>query len=130
MVGLNDIRSMLATQFTGDKVISGAIDRDSAQCIGVFLRPSSRATIAIGGVSNSTYRELSIAILVHWTESSTTCENKAETIFQFLQGKSNFLIGTKKVISIIVEGDGPISIDRDEKNICEMVIHANIVYER
>lgn len=130
MVGLGDIRSMLAAQFTTDTIIAGAIDRNSDQCIGVFTRQGTDSTIAIGGVANSTYRTLKIAILIHWSESATSCETKAEAIFNFLQGKSQFLIGSKKVYSVVVEGDGPISIDRDERNICEMVIHANFVCER
>lgn len=130
MVGLTDVAALLQAQFPLIKIFAGAVDRDLDQCLGVFTRQPSKTTVAIGGIENSSYRELNIAILVHWTEDTALCEAMAESVCSFLHCKKNFLIGSKKVNFVVVDGEGPIDISRDNRNIAEMVIHATINYER
>lgn len=127
---VNDFMTYMKTNFATVSFSNGFIDRDKEKVIGIYLGSSAPSVLALGGVQNTSYSILPITILVHWTESSSECEGQAKAIYDFLLGKSNLNIGTIRVASIQMLEPSPVSIQRDEKNYCEMTIRCNIIYDR
>lgn len=109
---------------------NGTIDKSSKTCIGVYTRLRTKPFVAIGGVQATSYGVLSVTILVHWTENSNTCEEIADSIYESLFCKSDILFEGSNIRSIELLDNGSIDVGRDDKNICERVIRANIFYER
>jgi len=130
MLKLSDINTLLKSQFASALIYNGTINRDKSQCIGLYTRDNGSNISAVGDKSLSSYSILGVSILVHWTENADSCEVFADDIFEFLRNKKDFTVNGKKVLFVNMEGNGPIDISRDEKNICEMVVHANFYYER
>jgi hypothetical protein len=126
---LSEFKSYLSTTFATTTFYNGAIDKNSTQCVGIYYAKSApQPNIAIGGIDNSSYEELSAILLVHWTENSNTCETKARELYDHFLGKSNFSIGDRRIVATKVSG--PVDVARDENNICEMTIQITIQYER
>ena len=130
MLTLKDVADYIRTFDSTAKIYQGFIDRNEEKCISVFKRANEESSVAVGGKANMTYAKLCTAILVHWTDNTETCENKANSLFEFLLCKTDVIVNSKLILSIKTYGDSPIDIQRDEKNICEMVIHADFYYER
>ncbi|MCX7924131.1 MAG: hypothetical protein N3B21_19305 [Clostridia bacterium] len=126
---IKDVVSYLKQEFPSIKFYNGTIDKNQ-QCVGVYARGSAAPNIAIGGVQYSSYCTLPITLLVHWGENADICEETANTIHKGLLGKAKLVMGTANVISVSMLDPGPINVQRDSNNICEMVIRANIFYER
>lgn len=129
MLRLTDVKDYLLTQFPTAMIYNGFLDYTKPQCLGLFHRQSN-PVMAVGGVQNSSYNILSVSIIVHWGEDSDACEVMADDIYSFLEGKVNVTINGKNIRFISMNNGGPIDISRDERNICEMVIHADFYYER
>lgn len=127
---LADVKKYLSSLYPESKVYSGAIDTSNDTCLGIFKRNIGTPVIAIGGLNNSSYNILPVSILVHWTESTDDCEIKAEEIYNHFLDKTSFSMNNKNVYFSICESTGPIDLSRDERNICEMVVHVNFYYER
>jgi hypothetical protein len=127
---IRELKDYLQTQFTDVKFYSGTIDRGLDKCIGIYPRGSIDNDIAIGGIENSSYGKLPISVLVHWSESSDQCENKANAIYDFLQSMVNTDISGRRISYIEMLNSGPIDLQRTDQNICKMVIRATVYYDR
>jgi hypothetical protein len=127
---VNDLITYLQTQFTTTKFYNGTINKTDKQCIGVFLGQKEGAILPLGGVGNSTFNILPIKIMVHWTANADTCEQMAQSVYDKLLSAQNVTVGSEKIFRFEMLDCGPISINRDEGNICEMIIRTNIYYER
>ena len=130
MLRLSDIRTYLLTGFPTAKIYQGFIDKTENQCIGIFTRPNASKIVAVGGSDNGTYSRLSTSILIHWGQDTDVCETFADQVFEFLHYKKGIAVGSKYILFVDLEGAGPIDIQRDENNICEMVINADFYYTR
>jgi kynureninase len=130
MMKTSEFAGYLRTLFTGVSIYNGSIDKTKPQCIGVYARGNGGPTMALGGIANSSYTVKQISLLVHWTEDADACETQAIAVYDALVGKSDFLIGTRRIVSLQMLDDGPIDVDRDANNIAEMVIRLNIISER
>lgn len=130
MIRVSEFVGFLEQQFPGTKFYNGSINKADSKCAGVYLRGSGKPRIALGGIENTSYSVLPISILVHWTEDSDECEAKANEVYAALFGANDQAIGGKRVIMFQMLDPCPISVQRDEKNIVEMVIRLNILYER
>lgn len=108
----------------------GTIDKNSSKCIGIYTKEGQPSHIALGGLECTSFNSKRLSILIHWTENANLCESTATSIYNFLFGVSDILIGNRRVASIQMLDSGPISIQRDENNICEMVVRINIIYDR
>lgn len=129
MLKLSDINTLLKQFLPEVSIYNGLIDYTKTQCIGLFTRPSA-PVVAIGGIENSSYNSFNVSILVHWGEDTDVCESIADSIYNFLYCKTNVTVNAKNIRFVNMEHGGPIDISRDERNICEMVIHANFYYAR
>lgn len=110
---------------------NGCLDKNKDKSIGVFLASENRSlrNIAIGGIDCTTIRMLPVNIVVHWTSNRLDCDTKATEIFDFiLCQEPNFDVGDVKIAMIDLLDGCPVQTGRDEKNICEAVIRANVYY--
>lgn len=131
MLTASDFKDYLKQQFPS--IINwyvGTIDKNQAQCIGIYTRGNILPNIALGGLANTSYNTLPISILVHWTDNAALCEQQANEIYSHLFGLSSFEINGRRIITTKLLDSGPKDISRDENNICEMVIRLTIFYER
>lgn len=87
--------------------------------------------MAVGGPENKSYDELPISLVVHWTEDAGQCEIMANSIYHSLDTTIKERTPAGVVIGFVQLLDQmPNWVGRDEKNIAENVIRANIIYER
>lgn len=110
---------------------NGNIDKNAEKSIGVFKGSDTRATgnLAIGGVECTVIRTLPINIHIRWTSNQREHDNKAVELYNaLLMEKPNFFVGDVKIASIMLLDSCPNIIGRDEKNVCESVIRANVYY--
>lgn len=112
---------------------NGNIDKNSKQSIGIFLGPGTRAdrNLAIGGIDCTTVRMLPINIQIRWTDNQRECDDISTFIYNsLLLSGENFDLpnGQGKIAYIHLLDGSPISLGRDDKNICESMIRANFYY--
>lgn len=112
---------------------NGFIDKSAKQSVGVFLGPDTRSerVLSIGGIDCTTTRMIPINILVRWTENQKVCDEQAIEIYNaLLLEKQNFNIVNDevKIACINLLDSTPVSLGRDDKNICEAMIRANFYY--
>jgi hypothetical protein len=130
MLMSSDVKDYLKTKYPSASIYAGAINKNEAQCIGVYPRGRTTPNVSIGGVENSSYWVLPVSILVHWSEDTALCEQMASTIYSDLLTAEGVTAGSIRVISFQMLDGGPVDLSRDADNICEMVIRANVIYER
>lgn len=117
-----DIASMLK---------NGTIDKRAPKSIGIMLGSDTRSNgnLNIGGLDCTVVRTLPINIHIHWTDNQQECDNKAIEIYNtLLLEASNFMVNDAKIACIQMLDPCPMSLGRDDKNICEAVIRANFHY--
>lgn len=112
---------------------NGNLDKSSPKSIGVFLGSDTRSQggIAIGGIDCTVVKMLPINIQMRWTDNQKSCDDKAIEIYNALLLETNnfqFKEGGVKIAYIHLLGSNPVSLGRDDKNICEAVIRANVYY--
>ena len=110
---------------------NGNIDKSAERSVGVFLGSDTRSTgnLAIGGIECTTTRMLPVNIQLRWTSNQREHDVKAVEIYNsLLLEKSNFFVGDVKIAHIMLLDSCPASLGRDDKNICESVIRANVFY--
>lgn len=127
---LSDFKTYLKVQFPSIKFYIGTIDKSTTQCIGIYSKGNKAPHMAIGGVSNTSYSELPISILIHWSDDTDVCEDIANSIYESLFGSPPVDMNGIKVKSIELLDSHPVDVGRDPNNIVEMIIRLNIIYER
>lgn len=126
---LSDVRKYLKTfdDYKNISVISGAVDSNNEKSIGIFLR-QHEPVVAVG--TDSSYNILPVTFLVHWTESTDSCELAAKDLLDLFYKKYAFKMNNKDVYFANVLDSTPIDISRDDQNFCEMVVRVDFYYER
>lgn len=130
MMKVSEFKGYLEQQFPSITFYNGSIDKNKKQCVGIYAKGSSSPVMPLGGPTNGSYGQLPISILVHWSESSDQCEETANTIFNHLYGLSNAMAGDRRIVSVRLLDPCPVDLQRDNQNICEMVIRAIILYDK
>ena len=126
----SQFKDWLKSQFPDVKFYNGAVTQNDKQCVSIYSRGTASPYIAVGGAANTSFAYLPITVLVHWSENADECEQMATQIYQKLFGVSKVMMGTTKVNMIKLLDPCPVNIDRDDKNIAEMVIRLQLIYER
>lgn len=126
---LADVREYLKTKIDCPKWYIGKIDSTQEQCIGIYNTQGPVPTIALGGLSNTSYSTKAISILVHWGNDANIAELKAQEVYNIFFGQSA-LIDNTRVIKFDMRTDEPISLGTDDNGIYEYVINLVIYYER
>ena len=111
-------------------VKNGFVDKNQLKSIGIY-RSTSRGNqnIALGGLDNTVSGELALSILIHWTEDYNACDTTAGDIYINLLGCSNLHLGKRRVSAIQMADGHPVDLGRTDKNVCEMVVRLNIIYD-
>lgn len=126
MLTINDFVQALKAKYPDCSFYNGCIDKHS-KCVGVYARGSAPPIKAIG--TKSSYGVLPVTMLIHWGENSQECESTANKLYEGLEdGIAE--INSTRVIQIQMLEACPTNIGRDDRNICEMTIRLNIMYER
>ena len=110
---------------------NGTIDKRAQKSIGIFLGSDTRSTgnLAIGGIDCTAVRMLPINIQIRWTDNQKLCDEEAIKIYNaLLLEKNNITRNNIKIAYIELLDGSPVSLGRDDKNICEETIRANFYY--
>lgn len=126
---LKDIREWLKPQIVDlQACYSGSIDDSKEKVLGIYNKPSSTDSIAIGGLNNTSSATKRISVLVHWNKNYDTSEIKAKSIYDLFNGKKA-VIGSHECFFKMLN-DEPISIGKNDLGIFEFVIDLDITYKR
>ena len=122
------IRNFLSSKFPNDTIINGATTESPS--ISVFPGPESRGgkTPFLGGVECNDYLKLPINILVRWSADTNVAYQKAYEIYKTLLGLNNFSFESAEIAYVSLLDDQPVWLCRDEKNVVEYTIRADIYY--
>lgn len=110
---------------------NGFMDKRNAMSIGIFLGSDTRSgnNLAIGGLECTSVRMLPINIQIRWSENKKLHDEKAIEIYDALLTETqNFEVGSVKIAYIQMLDPCPVTLGRDDKNICESIIRANFYY--
>lgn len=110
---------------------NGIVDRKDNQSVGILQGSDTRSGggLALGGIDCTVVRMLPINIRIRWTDNQKACDDKAIELYNalLLEG-NNFMVGEVKIAYIELLDGSPVSLGRDDKNMCEAVIRANFYY--
>jgi len=129
MLTATAVKDHLKEKFPTTQFYAGAINKNDKQCVGVYPRGRKPFFIAAGGIGNTSHWYLPITLLVHWTEDTSLCEQKAIDLYEYLITAESVVMGSIRIIHFDLLDSCPVDLNRDEKNISEMVIRLNIIYE-
>lgn len=128
MLTIKEFISFLKPKFPSVVFFNSTIDQSSNQCIGIYSRTIPKVQ-AVG--EPGSYDILPISIVVHWTEDASLCEDMANILYTQLGEVIKEPTPSGTIISFIqLQDAAPANVGRDERNVVEKVIRANIIYER
>lgn len=110
---------------------NGVVDKKEQFSIGILQGSDTRSTgnLAIGGIDCTAVRMLPVNIRIRWSDNQKTCDDKAIELYNaLLLEKNNFKTGEIKIAFIQLLDGCPVSLGRDDKNVCEALIRANFYY--
>lgn len=112
----------------GVSFFNSCIDKNLAQCVGVYARKNGPAQPqAVGG--RSSYGIKAITLLVHWTTNADTCEIKANEILElFRTAGTSETIGT--TTGYFLAPNDPIDVGTDDAGIFEKTFDVNLYYRK
>ena len=125
---LKDVREWLKSQVTEASFYIGKIDASKEKVIGIYSRPSSADSIAIGGLNNTSSATKIISIMVHWNKNCDSTEQKAKGIYDLFNGQ-RAVINSYECF-FIMKNNEPVGIGTDENGVFEFVIDVEIKYKR
>lgn len=126
---ISQFKSFLEQHFPAVKFYNGFINKADSQCVGLYPRGSAPVHMAVGGRQNTSFSITPVSVLVHWGESSEACEVKARQLYDFLVGRSDFMVGSVRVAVVQMKEPNPVLVGRDAGGIVEMVFNMNVVYD-
>jgi hypothetical protein len=127
---MQDIANYIQTIVPDASIYIGTLDANQEKCIGLYVTNRIPSILGIGGANNISYRILSIDLLVHWTENSIETMNKANEIYEKLEGVSNITLGNTEVVLIEPIDSSPVDLYKDVHNISEALIRLTIYYKK
>ena len=130
MLTLKDVATYIVTLSVvpEDHIYCGKLDSKKPKSIGVYnLR---RNGVPIKAIGPSSYRIKSVSLLVHWSKNSEETELAADLLYQKLESVRNVTINNKKIYYISLRVSEPVDVGTDDAGVYEMVIEADIYYER
>lgn len=126
MLTVGQFKDALSSNNPTIKFFNGCISKNE-KCVGVYARGNSTPPTSVG--CKPSYGVLPITMLVHWGENSDECETVANSLYEQIEDGIP-TIGNTRVIQIQLVDSTPVNIGRDDKNMCEMTIRLNVIYER
>lgn len=132
MLSLKKIKDWLKTLGIGaEHFYTGKLDNKNDKSIGVYnAKKTLTPYIALGGITNSSYRKKAVTFLIHWDKNQDRTEQASFEFYKKLEAKTNIIIDDIKIKYIELLENEPISVDTDEKGVYEMVINAVFYYDK
>lgn len=132
MLSLKKIKDWLKTLGIGaEHFYIGKLDNKNDKSIGVYnAKKTLTPYIALGGITNSSYRKKAVTFLIHWDKNQDRTEQASFEFYKKLEAKTNIIIDDIKIKYIELLENEPISVDTDEKGVYEMVINAVFYYDK
>lgn len=129
MLTIKEFIGFLRTKNPTATYFNSTLDKSSNKCIGVYGKEAAKIP-SVGGAGSS-YNVLATSIVIHWTEDAHECETLANEMYQKLDSviRETTPNGTV-IVHIDLPDTKPVWVGRDDRNIAEYVIRANIIYER
>lgn len=124
IITLLEIADWLAEKLSFEDVTAGNTDASKECTIGVYQREPFTPRKCIGGTES--YQTVKLRLLVHWTDSPTKAEIKANEIAEMFE--SLYEAETAEHIMKFAEVKAIRSIGKDEKGICEYIVDTDIIY--
>lgn len=130
---LIDVATHLATLGIVDRehIYCGKMQDKKDKCIGVYnLKRSQPKRETIGGDENSSYRVKQVSFLVHWDKSTERTELVADSLYEAVRDIRDVTVNGKRILFTRMITDNPVGVGTDDSGIYEMVVEAEIYYER
>jgi hypothetical protein len=123
---LSDVRNWLRALFPeAAHLYTGRIDGRQERCIGVYDGNPLPASACLGPV---TCAELSVSVLLHWTDNASETEEAAALLYQRISEADRPEIGGREVPLIRLLHDAPVDCTRPDSPAYERVIDMIIIY--
>lgn len=122
------LRNYLAQMLNDERVFNGT--SAPSPSISVFPGPESRNTRTqyVGGPECNDFKKLPVNILVRWSDDTDVSYAKAKQVYDLLIDKGNFTFESADIAYIQMLDDEPIWLGRDDSNIVEYTIRADIYF--
>ncbi|MFV0382324.1 MAG: minor capsid protein [Breznakia sp.] len=132
MLTLDTIREWLETlDVKFDNYYIGKLDNKKDKSLGVYQLDSQNTPhLALGGKANTKYKTKAISLLIHWNKNHHDTEIKAVDLYEALEYRTNFTIGSINIYYIEILVNEPIDVHADDKGVYERVIQLILHYER
>lgn len=132
MLTLKKIKDWLKTlDLECEHFYIGKLDNKKEKAIGTYASKKTLAPyIAIGGLSNTSYRKKAITFLIHWDKNQDNTEKASTLIYSKLEAKTDIMIDDVKIKYIELLDNEPIDVGTDDNGVYEMVINAVFYYEK
>ena len=130
---LLDVATHLSTLGIVDRnhIYCGKMEDKKEKCIGVYnLKRARPKRETVGGDENSSYRVKQTSFLIHWNKSTEATELAAEGLYQAVNGIRNVTVNGQRILFTKMLTDNPVDVGTDDNGIYEMVVEAEIYYER
>jgi len=120
-----EVRDYLKTVVDCPFWYAGKRDGSKNKSITVYPTPGPAAHCAIG--RESTYGTKAVSILVHWGDTITEAEDKAQEVYDSL-ARGRAIIGNRPVVMFDMRSAEPAVVGTDEKGIYQFVINTIIYF--
>lgn len=125
-MNLSDIREYLKKIFPeAEHFYIGRIDASQEKCIGIY---NGQTRPAIRCIGLQTYQEMSVSILIHWTENARETQSSALALYQRLYHADCPEINGYHIPVIHLQSNAPVDCTPPESLIYEYVIDLNLIY--
>lgn len=105
------------------------LDNKEEKSLGFYNKNNKAFETPIGGVENTTYRELSCSLLIHWNKNHSETEKVSKAIYERIINfyKQDIEMNNHKINFIELLSDC-VDVGTDDKMVCEYVIEFKIYY--
>lgn len=126
---LSEIRDFLKEKIECPNWFIGKRDQAQEYSITVYPTQGPAPIIPIGGLKNSAYGTKAASVLVHWGDTYSPAEEKAQEVYNCLFGQDG-VIGGKEVIKFDMRTSEPVGMGTDDKGYYEFVINFVVYYRK
>ena len=126
---LSEVKDFLKRKIQCPNWYVGKRDQAKDYSITVYPTQGPAPFIPIGGLENSTYGTKAVSILIHWGNTYSPAEAKAQEVYNILFGQDG-IIGGKRVIKFDMRASSPVGMGTDDKGYYEFVINFVVYYKK
>lgn len=124
-----DYKDWLKTQISCPNWYAGGLRTTEEKAIVVYNGNAFVNPMAVGGLTNSSYKGKGIRVLVHWNKNIKDSELKAQEVYNVIQLNRPQIENTN-VKAVSMRDPEPVYLGVDGSGIYEYVIDFEIIHER